>query len=79
MLYRYLEKVLPSPFGPQLPWWFPGSPEYWRTGDVEADAAPFPALQRWGRRAAIALPWRRKAAAYERVLSRTLIFPLKSP
>lgn len=65
---RYLEKVLPGPYGPQLPWWFPGSPEFWRTGDVEApDVAPCPALRRWAARAAAAaLPWQRRAAAYER-------------
>lgn len=32
---RYLEKVLPSPYGPRLPWWFPFSRSYWATGDVE--------------------------------------------
>ncbi len=32
---RYLEKVLPSPYGPRLPWWFPCSHSYWATGDVE--------------------------------------------
>ncbi len=32
---RYLEKVLPSPYGPRLPWWFPCSRSYWATGDVE--------------------------------------------
>ena len=45
---RYLEKVVPSPYGPRLQWWFPASMSYWRTGDVE-DCHPAAArLQRWG-------------------------------
>jgi hypothetical protein len=66
---RYLEKVLTSPYGPRLPWWFPASREYWRTGDVELDprAGPGPVIRRWAARLAAALPWRRPAATYQRV------------
>ncbi|CAL8463070.1 g2604 [Coccomyxa elongata] len=35
LLAWYLEKVLPSPYGARLPWWFPFSRSYWATGDVE--------------------------------------------
>jgi hypothetical protein len=34
-MLRYFEKVLPSPYGPRLPWWFPVSRSYWLSGDVE--------------------------------------------
>lgn len=31
---RYLEKVVPSPYGPRLPWHFPLSRSFWLSGDV---------------------------------------------
>ena len=66
---RYLEKVMPGPYGPQLPWWFPLSSLYWRTGDVEDAFGPALAVQRWCGAAARRLRWRRRqpGTAYRQV------------
>ena len=63
---RYLEKVVPSPYGPQLPWHFPLSRSFWLSGDVTEGPVVMPILKRLLSR----LPWRKTSPqqqAYEQV------------
>lgn len=76
---RYLEKVLPSPYGPRLPWWFPCSRSYWATGDVEDSLHVTAALKRFSTRLKKALRLKRgreEAVAYQQVLSNTMLTDL---
>lgn len=43
---RYLEKVVPSPYGPRLPWYFPLSRSFWLSGDVTEGPVVLPRLKR---------------------------------
>ena len=63
-LCRYLEKVVPSPYGPRLPWHFPFSMSFWRSGDVTEGPGVMPVL----RSLLPKLSWRKPPAqAYEQV------------
>ena len=42
---RYLEKVVPSPYGPRLPWYFPFSRSFWLSGDVTEGPFVMPRLK----------------------------------
>lgn len=42
---RYLEKVVPSPYGPRLPWYFPLSKSFWLSGDVTEGPVVIPRLK----------------------------------
>ena len=64
IVYRYLEKVVPSPYGPRLPWHFPLSRSFWLSGDVSEGPSVTPMLKGLLSK----LPWRRPSAqAYEQV------------
>ena len=61
---RYLEKVVPSPYGPRLPWNFPFSRSFWLSGDVTQGPGVMPMLKGL----LYKLPWRNSdAQAYEQV------------
>ena len=61
---RYLEKVVPSPYGPRLPWHFPFSRSFWLSGDVTEGPGVLPALSSLLTK----LPWRKShMQAYEQV------------
>ena len=61
---RYLEKVVPSPYGPRLPWHFPFCRSFWLSGDVTQGLGLMPVLKGLLSR----LLWRNPGAqAYEQV------------
>lgn len=61
---RYLEKVVPSPYGPRLPWHFPFSRSFWLSGDVTQGLGLMPVLKGLLSK----LPWRKSdAQAYQQV------------